>query len=263
MITYTRLLEALYYDAITGEFTWKIDSRRNASRGQPAGILNGRNKQIKTICIDGTAYMAARLAWLYVTGNWPIDLIGYINFDTTDTRFINLYEINRKEQRFKVISHKRLLQLLHYNPLTGDITWRVAMRGHKIGDNAKSLMKIGYYRVRIESRTYLAHRLAWFYVTGKWPKEEVDHIDGDRANIVFANLREATKSQNMSNRPFQTNNTSGFKGVWKHRNRWVAEIKVNGVKHRLGSFTTIEEAAHTYNLAAKELHGDFANTGNN
>lgn len=88
----------------------------------------------------------------------------------------------------------------------------------------------------------------------------VDHIDGNGLNNRRSNLRVASRSQNLCNRPKPSSNTSGFKGVWyyKARNRWLAEIRHNGVKHRLGYFTDRIEAAKAYDRAARELHGEFA-----
>jgi hypothetical protein len=109
---------------------------------------------------------------------------------------------------------------------------------------------------------YHAHRLAWLYMTGAWPTGgEVDHIDTDRGNNVWTNLRDSTRRQNGSNVDIRSNNTSGFKGVSRCRAKWTAHITVNYQAMHLGVFDTKEEAHAAYVEAAKRLHGEFARFG--
>lgn len=93
---------------------------------------------------------------------------------------------------------------------------------------------------------------------------QVDHIDCNGLNNVRANLRAATNQDNQHNKTMYSNNTSGFKGVsWhKHRQLWYAQIRLNGKTISLGYFSTREEAAARYDLAAHELFGDFARPNN-
>lgn len=88
----------------------------------------------------------------------------------------------------------------------------------------------------------------------------VDHIDGNPANNQRANLRVCTHAENMRNRKKHRNNKSGFKGVYRSRGRWRAQIKVDGHKIALGTFANIEDAAAAYVLAAPLYHGEFART---
>jgi hypothetical protein len=89
---------------------------------------------------------------------------------------------------------------------------------------------------------------------------EVDHVDRNGLNNSRSNLRIATHSQNAMNSGLQQNNTSGFKGVrfCKRRGNWEANIRVRGTRKYLGSFDNPEEAAHAYDRAAFEHHGEFA-----
>jgi hypothetical protein len=94
------------------------------------------------------------------------------------------------------------------------------------------------------------------------PGLEVDHVDGDGLNNRRCNLRPATSSQNKHNRGKGRNNTSGFKGVWWHKQhgRWAADIWLHSKKRFLGLFDTAELAHAAYCKAAAELHGEFART---
>jgi len=164
-----------------------------------------------------------------------------------------------------MLTHKRLLEILSYNQNTGVFTWKLRVIRNQWDKtwNTKHAGKItgytrhnGYKVINISFKEYSCSRLAWFYVNGVWPKGEVDHINGKRADNRIKNLRESTRSENASNRSAQRNNTSGFKGVWKRKglNIWVAEI--NNMK--LGHFKTPEAASKAYAIAAKQYHKDFA-----
>jgi hypothetical protein len=138
----------------------------------------------------------------------------------------------------KGLTRARLKRLLAYNPKTGKFRWRVdrPLGGHASGNS-----------VCIEQKEFLAHHLAWFYMTGRWPKHQIDHRNMDRSDNRFSNLREATKAQNMRNRLEQKNNTSGMRGIYLQKNKrsvsYFTYIKVNRKRLSLGYFKTFEEAA--------------------
>jgi hypothetical protein len=165
---------------------------------------------------------------------------------------------------FKVseLSQVRLRELLFYDPRTGTFTWRVsAGRRVHIGDATGGISKSHGYRViGIDDRLYLAHRLAWLYMTGELPKRGIDHRDNNPSNNCWANLRPASQSQNSQNKRVHSNNQSGFKGVSrdKHGRKWVAEIVYRGRRRWLGTFHKPEHAACAYHLAALWYHGEFA-----
>jgi hypothetical protein len=162
-----------------------------------------------------------------------------------------------------MITAERLRELLHYDLETGVFTWRVNRRGH-IGDVAGNVYggppNEGYRRIMIDRRMYQASRLAWLYMTGEWPKDQVDHINGDRADNRFCNIREALPAQNSQNRSMRTDNESGFKGVaWhKHTRKWASSIQINGKYKHLGYFATPERAFIAYIFAAWKHFGDYA-----
>ena len=165
-----------------------------------------------------------------------------------------------KSKRQKKLTAKRLRELLHYDPETGVFRW--VARGHNTtsGTVAGYLHKKGYQMIAIDGRQYRAHRLAWLYVHGFWPSDQIDHIDGIRHNNHIANLRQATNCQNCQNSKRPCNNTSGFKGASWHRQigKWKAQIMVDGDKIYLGIFATAEEAHAAYCAAAVQHYGEFA-----
>jgi hypothetical protein len=140
-----------------------------------------------------------------------------------------------------------------------ELNWsvRIAPNTHYA---TRFIYKDGTYK-----RTELLHRevLSRKLERDLLPTEDVDHIDGDGLNNRRNNLRVATSAQNGRNRGAQRNNTSGYKGVgWdKSRQKWTAQIKVNGKQKHLGRFDTPEAAHKAYCEAADRLHGKFANYG--
>jgi len=143
-----------------------------------------------------------------------------------------------------MLSQNRLKQLLHYNPDTGIFT-RLSITSNcvKFGDIAGCLRN-GYIRISVENKRYQAHRLAWLYMMGEWPKHQIDHVDHVRNNNQWANLREASNRENCKNRSIHSNNTSGCTGVsWnKSINKWVSYIRAEGDIVHLGVFDEIDNA---------------------
>jgi len=120
------------------------------------------------------------------------------------------------------LTAERLREVLRYEPETGVFVWRVrAARRIHVGAVAGNISPSSGYRfIGVDCRLYGAHRLAWLYMTGEWPKHQVDHVNMDCADNRWANLRDATCSQNTANSCVRINNKSGFKGVsWDKRRR--------------------------------------------
>lgn len=162
------------------------------------------------------------------------------------------------------LTQKRLKSLVHYDPLTGEFQW-IGMQSKKsgvlVGTRAGSFhKKTGYWKICIGRRLYKASRLAWLYQTGEWPHGDVDHIDCNRSNDVWLNLRDVTNAQNHRNTKVRKTNTSGFKGVHfdSRRQKWKAVITVNYKNIHLGRFNTAQEAADAYWKAATKHFGEFA-----
>jgi hypothetical protein len=165
-----------------------------------------------------------------------------------------------------MIDQNYLKDRLHYNPKSGVFTWKPkagatpAERGWNTryaGTVAGSVQPNGYLYIGIGGRIIQAHRLAWLYVAGSWPKDQIDHADLNKLNNAFNNLRAATPSQNMAN--MRGRAASGFKGVTATAaNRWVAHIRDGPRTVYLGTYDTPEEAHAAYAGAARMKYGKFA-----
>lgn len=158
------------------------------------------------------------------------------------------------------ISHAELLQRLTYSKITGWFVWK-EVRSKKVaaGDRAGYEHR-GYRFIQIKDDVYAEHRLAWFYVTGKWPKRFIDHKNLDRSDNRWKNLREADDSQNQHNTTVQLNNKSGFLGVRQHGKQYRARIEINGVRYWLGDYSIPEQAAKAYEEARAEAFGPRVHT---
>lgn len=117
--------------------------------------------------------------------------------------------------------------------------------------------KDGYLRISLFGKSFYAHRLAWLFVHGRWPKDQLDHINGDRSDNRISNLRECTDAENRQNwtRP-KSNNPHGLIGVNWHAgaNKFSAQIQINRKQKHLGLFETAEEAHSAYLAAKRSLH---------
>jgi len=167
-----------------------------------------------------------------------------------------------------VITAKRLRELFIYNPKTGEFTRRLKMSNRPAGEIV--LGTACYSRGRpigrrtgIDGENYYIHRLAWLYVHGRWPAEQVDHKNGDPLDNRLLNLREANYSQNGANMRRHARSSSGLKGAYSHYRipgKWVAIICKNRKQKYLGTFDSKEAAHAKYCAEANKLFGEFART---
>lgn len=166
---------------------------------------------------------------------------------------------------------EHLSSRLQYNAETGSFTW---LDGRKKGCLVKLQTRNGYHYVALrlhgKPRMLAAHRLAWLLATGTdpWPLE-IDHVNLNRLDNSFANLRLCTTQQNHANtapKKRKDGTANPLKGAYKHCDsrtgkwggRWYALITYNNKSKRLGTFDTPELAHMAYCKAAAELHGEFA-----
>lgn len=159
-------------------------------------------------------------------------------------------------------SFEKVDRFLRYEPDSGELFWRVNRRGiAKSGERAGCINSRGYIQIAIGKRPFLAHRLAWLLTYGEMPDVEIDHRNGNKSDNRLSNLRLATRTQNGRNRRINSNSTTGFKGVRRHRDKFQAAIKCEGNTIYLGTFASLEEANVAYQDAAERLFGEFAYKG--
>jgi hypothetical protein len=160
---------------------------------------------------------------------------------------------------------ERVRELLDYDPLTGVFVWKRRTASCKRW-NTKNAGKVaggshnrGYTHIAIDRVKYLAHHLAWVFMTGNWPTDRVDHKDLNKKHNAWANLRFATPLENSANASVRSDNISGFRGVSfvSKRKTWQAKITRDGKTVFLGSFPTAELASIVYAAKARELYGEY------
>jgi len=180
-----------------------------------------------------------------------------------------------EEFRYPEITQEVIQELLEYNEVTGDFVWKHRSRKYfgnsrlqtlwnarYAGQPAGCIDTKGYLTIGIFNKVIRAQRLAILITDGYFPVA-VDHINMDRLDNRRCNIRVASRSQNQFNQKIPCTNTSGIKGVWfdKRRNKWVSQIRANGLRHWVGEFETLEAAAAAVKTARNKLHGEFANHG--
>ena len=146
---------------------------------------------------------------------------------------------------------------LSYDQGTGLFTRIKSVPGNKgsAGSLAGSIGGHGYILINFRGEKKGAHRLAWMYMTGEWPAHDVDHINGDRADNRWSNLRAADDSLNAQNqRMAYANNKTGYLGASRCGKRYKAQIQVNGKVMHIGLFDSALEAHKAYVIKKRELH---------
>lgn len=132
-----------------------------------------------------------------------------------------------------------------YNSKTGIIVWKIRKRGtYGKGMPAGKLTSAGYVQLCLNYKRIYAHRVAFLLVNGRWPKHQIDHINGNRADNRWVNLREATPRDNQKNQECHRSGKLPGCTYIPDRNIWRAGIQIAGKKKYLGCFKT-EHEAHT------------------
>lgn len=161
-----------------------------------------------------------------------------------------------------MITVEKLKNRLNYDPVTGLFTYIIAIAQMRPGDIAGSINTNGHVQIMIDEKPYMAHHLAWLYMTGEWPIGFIiDHIDRNYSNNSWNNFRKCNSNQNQGNRKFAVNNTSGYRGVSydKKKNKYYSQISINNKKKWIGYFKTAEEAYDAYLAYALNHFGEFYN----
>lgn len=159
------------------------------------------------------------------------------------------------------ISQERLKELFDYDPETGVLTWLKDNYSNKVtGLRAGSVSRTPHRtwrQVGIDGGDYKTYQVIWCWMTGEWPEDEIDHRNLDSLDDSWNNLRLVTRSQNCTNRRGWS--SAKLKGVSKDGvGSWRARITKDGETRSLGSFDCPAAASFAYQIAADELHGEFA-----
>jgi len=155
------------------------------------------------------------------------------------------------------LTQERLKEVLVYNPETGEF---IRLLNRNAGKKAGTIDSSGHRQIWVDSKLYLAHRLAYLYMLGVWPELQIDHKNGCKDDNRWSNLREASHGQNIMNRTKRAGTRSSKKGVTFHAStgKWRAMITAKSQRISLGLYWTEEDAHAAYCNAAKNLHGEFA-----
>ena len=155
------------------------------------------------------------------------------------------------------LTQDELTATLHYDPGTGVFTNLRTRANARIGSEAGAISGRGYRYIMVHRKLYLAHRLAFLWMTGEFPQDHVDHINGNRSDNRWENLRCASREENQKNRKLNCDNTSGYTGVkWHlHTSRWTATVTSNGKHYCIGYYHSKTDAVRARALA--ELHFGF------
>jgi hypothetical protein len=162
-----------------------------------------------------------------------------------------------------MITQERLKEVLQYDPLAGHFTRLVRSSGGRkcrVGDIAGRTKPGGYISIKIDRKEYYAHRLAWLYVYGKFPDNEIDHINGMPSDNRLLNLRDVERKENRKNQKISNRNKSGIIGVDIHQGIWRVRIGTDHISHCLLTTDDFFEAC-CVRKSAEIKYGYHANHG--
>lgn len=155
------------------------------------------------------------------------------------------------------MNQEDLKSVLHYDPITGLFRWRFAKayntKPWSVAGGITTTTK-GYMQIVVNRKAHMAHRLAWLYVHGEWPMQQIDHINGCKTDNKIDNLRDVSQSENMLNQSKPRNGKLLGVSWIKTRKKWSARLQINKKINLLGYFDDANSAHQAY-LAAKKNFG--------
>ena len=173
-----------------------------------------------------------------------------------------------EQKALALVSVDQLRELLDYNAASGVLTWRQrdprlfkskrdcqAWNTRYAGKPANHVHTLGYVVVRLLGRAYKGHRIAYAIYHGRWPKLQIDHINGVKTDNRISNLREVDNQTNAMNTKTHRHNTSGAPGVYWHKRdrKWVARIGTTKAGSFIGAFKSFEDAVAARKRAEQDL----------
>ena len=160
------------------------------------------------------------------------------------------------------LTAEKARKLFSYDKESGLLTRRVTVgRRGEVGDVIRRSTPNGYHCVGVDWKVYQVHRVIYLIVTGAWP-DKIDHINGDRKDNRWENLRSVDVATNSKNQKRYSNNKSGIQGVYLRKNAktWIVYIGVKGNRLILGRFSSFFEACCA-RKSAEATHGYHENHG--
>lgn len=166
-------------------------------------------------------------------------------------------KINLNQSAVKPLSQERVQELLIYNPATGSLAWKLSP-GNRIkpGQKAGCVKSNGYRVVAIDKRIYYSSKLIWLYMTGEWPSMTIDHIDRNRSNEKWNNLRHISRAHNATNKSLYANNRTGVNGISRDKKsgQFDSRLTLDGKTIYLGRYPTVHGAAFARARAELDLY---------
>jgi hypothetical protein len=143
-----------------------------------------------------------------------------------------------------MLTQERLKEMLSYNSITGEFIRIKPLKGNTLYAIVGSTNNDGYISISIDNKRYQAHNLVWLYVYGKFPSQQIDHINGVKDDNRLENLREVSHAENQRNKKLDSRNKFGYPGIRKGKKigTYKACIGINKTELHLGTFKTLEEA---------------------
>lgn len=159
------------------------------------------------------------------------------------------------------LTQEQLKEVLSFDHETGVFTWKTERIGRKQNAVAGTTRKDNYRTICINKKYYLAHRLAWLYFYGEWPKKMIDHIDRNKSNNQIKNLRDVSQSVNQCNvdKAQKNNKSTKLLGAYfnKKAGKFSSSITIDKKSIYLGLHQTAQLAHEAYMSAKKQFHKGY------
>lgn len=251
MITQEDAIKSFHYNPMTGSLTWRQSPNKRIVVGEEAGYVSrdgrGGPDGVRYIRFNGKIYSRVNMIFLYMTGKIPRPrTIEYIDQNRSNTEWNNL----RIRPILNRLTQDHIKEYLRYSPETGIFIW-IKKSGNNtvLYGQAGSMDAKGYLKIMLLGSRYSCHRLAFLYMTGNFPESYIDHINHDRSDNRWENLRQVSNGENSKNQSLYKNNKSGIAGVRQAGSVWTSKI---GNMH-LGTFDSLEAAIAAREKAEREL----------
>jgi len=264
------LREFFHYDPLEGVVTWKRNKAPRGRKGERVGYVNTQGYLATSW--GGKAVPLTRLVWALTHDHWPDEEVMVRDGDKLNLRLDNL-SLRSELTPKGPLTVERLRELLEYNPETGEFRWlntlgksRAKARANNAGCQSVPVVGKSAAILRIDGVSFEAARIAYTLMVGEFPPplRLIDHINGDRLDNRWENLRLVTVGQNAAN-SLRTSKRSGLPlGVRELKRKCSRQsdfgyvIMAKGVRYAKNGFPTADAAHEAYKAKHLELHGEFS-----